>query len=728
MKIEEFYKRKEISVRSYHVCKYNNLNSLRDLKEYFDIHNSFDKLKNCGKKSNEELIRVCNIYGLDPLGDSLVDRGERCLKSIFLKLTRTQREVISSFIFVNTNSLSIRSKNGILLHLNNNIKIKNFTEKIFTDSFDINNISNIGAKCIPEIEIYISIIKRFLIEVSESDDEKHLISLKNNFLIHRTFSITKTPSKILESESIFLLTDFLINEGALFGKVNTIVFKNALNLYQNQEELNLDAVGSKVNLTRERVRQIRKVCIDELFDKLLFILNFNDDLYRKYNIDVNSNQIDINTDVVESINILNETNFSKGFISYLLFIYLSNTYSIVGNVEDVLFFNFIKSKTKYNWNNFFLIKKELSNELDFDVLALDIDRRLSNRIQESYSFNFKSYLSRFLTNNNIEILDLLFPIAENIVNVEFELYIDLEESLSFNRNTHKQVYEYAYEALEQLGKQSTVNEIFEKVLELYPNYDTEEFKIRVSMKRRNGFVPIGRRSVFGLKKWEEELDGFRGGTIRTIAEEFLVNHNEPQDKKEIEKHVKKYRPKTNANSIYNNLYIDESNTFSFFDNYHIGLTRKVYSDKFKLLNKSGPPLKNTWEESLVILNQFILEHGRLPYSGSLMEEEVKIYRWLNVQKGKISKGKIDEEKVGVINEIFLKFPQSDRKKRLNPSEKYKMLIDFVEKNGRLPSANKIGEEYLYHFFYNQRKLFDKNELKDKEEMQFIEVAKLIQNN
>ena len=183
---------------------------------------------------------------------------------------------------------------------------------------------------------------------------------------------------------------------------------------------------------------------------------------------------------------------------------------------------------------------------------------INEKIEESYSFNFKSYLYKFLTKNNIDILNIAFPIAEKIVNDEFEIYLDLEENITFKRNTIKLTYKYAYEALEQLGKPSKVKEIFEKVLELHPNYNTEEAKVRVSMKRKNGFVPIGRKSVFGLKKWEKELDNFKGGTIRNIVEEYLSQFTEPKKILDITNHVLKYRPKSNQYSILQNLKLDVS--------------------------------------------------------------------------------------------------------------------------------------------------------------------------
>src|SRR5690606_10206742 len=125
----------------------------------------------------------------------------------------------------------------------------------------------------------------------------------------------------------------------------------------------------------------------------------------------------------------------------------------------------------------YIVNNELS-KADFISFANDVNERLNERIEETYSFNFKSYLSRFINNVDIEIIELVFPVAEKILNDEFALYIDLDDNIVFKRNTIKQAFEYSYEALEKLGKPSKVEEITKKILELHPNYETNESKVR----------------------------------------------------------------------------------------------------------------------------------------------------------------------------------------------------------------------------------------------------------
>jgi hypothetical protein len=587
MTIDEIYKKEQISVRSYHICKYNELNSISDLKKYYYKNQSFEKLQNCGRRSNEELIDICNKYSDENAENKDFEvKKENPLKDIISDLTRVQREVLNNFISENTNNLTVRSRNGICQFLNGNFKIKNFANRIFlSDSFDVSEIKNIGLKSSRELENYFNIIKEIIYQVYAVTEEKELTKLRNKFLMEKKFEEIQIPDDILEIESLFKIIDYLLYQNVLFDKTQTIIIKNALKVYYNQNEKSLEEISNIVNLSRERVRQIKKVCLSDLFNNLLFISNFNDDLFQKYSIEVESKFIDINSDVVELINNTNGTNFSREFIIYILAAYLNDIFSIVGNYEDVLQPKYFKSLNRHNWNNFYLVEKGLALEFDFTSFINDISNRKNARIEESYSFNFKSYLSNFLTNNKIDFLDLLFPICEKIINEEFEIYLDLDDNILFKRNTTKQVYEYAYVALEQLGKPSKVKLIFNKVKELHPHYDTSESGIRASMKRKNGFVPIGRKSVFGLKKWESELDNFKGGTIKDVIIDFLKTQKEPTHISKVLEYLEKFRQKKDERSVITNLKVDPMKRFLIFNQGFIGLQeyKNEYNDKFKKL-------------------------------------------------------------------------------------------------------------------------------------------------
>lgn len=725
MTLNQILKKKYLSVRAYNVCGNNNLYNLNLIVDYYSKNLSFKKLRNCGDGTNEELIEFCKTQLLGSSETKEKKKGQISFADLTSKLTRKQREIINSFIFINTSSLSIRSQNAVKSHLQNNLKIKNFSHRILDANLDINNMKNVGKKSVPEIEMYISIVRDFFDEISKIDDDRQLTILRNSFLIQKTFGIKQIPNEILESESIFKLTNFFLEKNTFFDSKETLIIIKSLDVYENTEEITLDKIAELVDLSKERVRQLSKNFLEQFSTNFNFLRNFNDDLYSNYGIEENSSFIFIDDELKKRINTVNQTVFSKSFLTYILYIYRSDEYSLIGNIEDVLQTNYFNHRNRHNWRSFYLVKKQIIESFRIEYFLDDISSRYEERIIETYTFNFKSYLSKFLTNYQIEMLVDIIPIAEKIIFNELNIIIDLEDNITFKRNTSKLAYEYAYEALEHLGKPSNVKDIVFVVNHLHPNYETDEPKIRASMKRKNGFVPVGRKSIFGLKKWENELENFKGGTIRTISKEFLLEFDEPQHQKEIAKYVKQFRPKTNAKSIYNNLYVDESKTFVFFENYFIGLSSKVYPAKYKLLSKTAPPSKRTWEESLNDLKKFIDENERLPFSSGCSEAEEKIYRWFNVQKGKVKKNKLAEHQSNIIQSIADKFEDSLGKRRRNNDERYEKLKKFVQENSRLPNASINGEQNLYAFHYKKRKKYEAGELDENDKQKLIEVALLL---
>jgi len=206
------------------------------------------------------------------------------------------------------------------------------------------------------------------------------------------------------------------------------------------------------------------------------------------------------------------------------------------------------------------------------------------------------------------------------------------------------------------------------------------------------------------------------------VKDYLDNANTPISTSLIVEYVLQYRPKSNEYSIIQNLKLDESGTFKFFDNSYIGLSYKKYDSSYSPLNKNEIPERRTWEESYKLLTEFISQHSRLPYSSGCPKSEEILYRWYNNQLRNNYKLAIEKsEKIKAINNQF-----STSKRKGNLKDKYSELITFIKTYNRLPSANKKGEESLYRFFYKQRKLYTNNNMSIEDKNRFIETAKELQ--
>jgi len=176
-------------------------------------------------------------------------------------------------------------------------------------------------------------------------------------------------------------------------------------------------------------------------------------------------------------------------------------------------------------------------------------------------------------------------------------------------------------------------------------------------------VPIGKTSVYGLKKWETEIDEFKGGTIRAIAEEFLKGQAEPKHIDEITDYVNRYR-NTKPRSVYANLNTDTWKRFVYFCGHLIGLSAKKYSiEKYGLAIRQNIKRK-TWEERFSDLQKFAEENDRLPKSTTNVCER-KLYTFMIVQLKKAKKGQIDDQKLSRINDLILKYKSQKGKRALS---------------------------------------------------------------
>lgn len=620
MTIDEIYCSNEMSIRSYNVCNDNNLKDLDSILQYYIKNKTFKNLRSCGRKSHEELTSICFKYfgnieyeNLNPL-----QKGSKLISNF----TRIQREIVNSFIELNLKNLSNRSKNALNLYLDGIINIRNINEKILSNpEFNINNIKRIGLKSVTELNNFIDYIKEFLEKVSIIDNENDLIALKNRFFIEKNFSISIIPDEIIESQSIFKLINFLFNQSdsnklSLFNSDNTIVdnepvwqntnsnenfskeefnvvfgknigliFKRSFKIYNKSNQQTLDEIAEDIGISRERVRQLRKICLEELFNKFQFIINIEDNLFQKYGIDINQDFIKIDDNLKKTINEINGTDFSNEFISYLIYVYLSDKFELIGYVEDVLQHRNVNSRNRHNWNNFYLINKKISSNFDFYSLSDDVSKRLCERIEETYFFNFKSYLSNFLNNDQNIDLSILFPIAEKIINCEFELIIDLNDNISFKRNTGIQVSEYAIEAIKTLGVPCKIEDIFNLIEMEHPDITKSITALRGTLQRTPEIIYFGRSSTYGLKRWEIEKEGIKGGTIKDIVTDYLNDEKNPIHIYEILNEVHKYRSTTNAKNIITNLKLDPKQEFIVFNQSFIGLKRKTYNSNLTNLPK-----------------------------------------------------------------------------------------------------------------------------------------------
>lgn len=824
----------DLTVRTQNICEYNSLKDLYSILYYYFENGDFSKLRNCGPKSNLELINICCRYEktiLNQKDDSISENStqyilekihsltinqykkvnnfikyqfnqlsvrssnalNKCLLSnidlvgielifsnqvvnfrnlpyigeksivelnVFLELiqdyiklvsndenesafinstnpnlrdidslTSFQKAILNNFIESQFNELSARSQNALKIHLKNDITLKSFDQYILSDSeFQIEDLRCVGHLTKSEVNSFLLSIKEHIEFVSNLKDEYNIeIELFNSFF-KQYFNVNNNIIKEIVNDydlsngiPIFKIIKGLVDNDIILDRQERIIFYNEFCFSTTKEAQTLDMLGTRLCLTKERVRQIRRHLLHR-FDKLFrFTIYPEVKSLIKYGADLTNYYLDISEDLIQKINVTEVTTFNRLFILRIFAIIHSDKYDLIGKLEQI---TNQRSNDLVNWKKCYIVDKHITSMLNFNMLINDVHNRLSSRIEEDYILNFQSYLFNFRKTNDFEELDLIAEIAEYILFNEFEISVNSDDCIVFAKNTKVQIIDCIYEALEKMKEPQTIYELYNIIEHKYPGLTKSADSLRGCCQGDQNLFFIGRSSTYGLKIWENDIN-IKGGTIRDIVEEYLQNQTEPKHIDEITEYVNNYRD-TNSKSIFANLHMDESKRFVFFGGMLIGITNKEYSTEKYLLVKELPRDRKTWEEMFICLQKFVEENDRIPCStGS--ESETKLYRFMKSQLNKSNVSEIVNAEISKIFELVSKYNYKKKKRHTssNLKESYSELREFVLKNERLPRANYNNEKILYCFFYRQRKLFLEQSISIEFIEKFIEIANLL---
>ena len=563
---EKFAANEDLSVRAYNVCYNASINTIQDLLNFYLKKKTFKKIRNCGTNTNIELILICKKYLNYKNSENNIkeqNNNEHNIDNNYKNVIVAKYYSIKQLDI--SNNISERAKT---VCENASFKYLGDILEYYHNNLSFKKLRNCGTKTNNEL---IKICENHVIENKDSYkdiNEEDLV----NFLTFKDYVISNfriNPKEIELYEKSFFekelpITKFLLlSAKSIFSERDLFIFLYSINYINNSETL--ESIGKKYNITRERVRQIKEKTYlyfirkwQNLFNKLKFIKNYINSYFN-----ANNDLIIINDDFVININNKENVNFSTKFYSKI--------FSIVFREDFTLIFNNNKSYS------YFLIKKILFSQFNFKLFFKDIQKKLSKKIKKTYSLDFEGYLYKFLKNNNIELINNIKVICEKILLEESNLTIDIDDNIVFYKKSRKQLFEYAREILENEGKLLTVKEICNKIIEKYPNIKINTVTVRNSIRTDKGFIYIGRSSTYGLKKWEEEFENIKGGTIRDIVEEFLLKYNKPKHISEIVEYINKYRNTTEIN-VLTNLKLDKSSRFVFLKNRYVGLICKTYND------------------------------------------------------------------------------------------------------------------------------------------------------
>ena len=571
-----------LSTRTFNILISRDFESIYDLVDYYKRNGDFLSINGCGQKSNRELIELAENYinkGMNHVSNKIevVEPPNSIIERLFIlqfkilfkRLSTDAKQVIKSKIGVNYQFKDIveLSKTKFDEHEIKKATLSEITTLVFDYTSKLDELHKYNSSIEVEREVFKSIF--------------HDLDIKD-IVVEHLFNEIKRD---FDYYPVFKIVDHVINSGNIFKKYEGYIFEHYLKYFKKEKHKDsLEEVGSELGITRERVRQIRNGLLKKFSNQFHFISFLSPfvDLHQAYGIDVSESYIYLTDHIVDNINREEKTNFSKLFMSKILITLTDGKFILSG--YEMNYHTAQQKRKRLSLKEPYLISKSLSDYFDLKAFVNDIEKRHVDGIKDTYTLNLKAYISRFCKEIDLEKLAALEELCKKIVSNEFDMIVNYKDELVFERNKKKLSYELALEAIEKMGFDENgyhINQISDKINELYPDidYSSNIESLRSAINNHKSiFIYFGRNSTYGLKSWEENFDNVKGGTIRDIVQEFLLDKESPQHIAVILEYVNQFR-NTNEDNIIGNLKLDESKTFTIYDGRFIGLKKKKYAKK-----------------------------------------------------------------------------------------------------------------------------------------------------
>lgn len=503
----------------------------------------------------------------------------------------------------------------------------------------------------------------------------------------------------------------------LMSKMNDRKFEIArqgLNTVYGQAVKDLNDIAPSLSISRERVRQLRDSCLDDLlsYPRTIFRAGLLDDY-------VYTAQSEYDFKHIRSEE---EVEFSNEYITICIAISNPDLH-VVGDTRKALL------KTSGAVRHLYLVPSKIYKIFDFNKFILAIEDMLNEKRFYPYRDDLETFV-RHLTKKSITDEDF-FDIIKACRQILQKGYPDniINSQIYFPANARKTIPNLIEDILREFNRPMTAEEICTQLNERYPDLEQIPSKIGSNALRNSNIVAVSRSSTYTLAEWNSTEK--RGGTIRDIVEEYLNSLIEPiASLSDICEYVAKYRDNVKESSVKTNLMAESSNKFSLFykgDVMYIGYSDYTFDESYVLQEKRQG--RRSFKDSVALLEKFIQDNQRFPYSSGVSAEEIRLSRFLGVCKANIRKGLLEPDEQATIERIETEYKQYKGKKERITKEDSVLWMDNLERyvtyitiNESLPPVN--SDEALWYDV--NKALYDDGKFSPDKRIAFTAIIKIVE--
>ncbi len=584
MQIDSLCEAGKLSVRASNVCSAADLDTVEDVKNYFEQYGTFKKIRNCGNKTEKELLDLCQAERATLFAD--YDEQVSEVPEVYPFVTPRKEEIFEMYIQSQLQRLPVRAKNGLNGYFKGDFSAKTIYTQLIKPSIDFKKLRNIGAGTVDELNDLKDRLSVRFNELIAMADETELEKLQLISFCHEKYGISEANLnpviQIFQTSGripFFKLVEVLLDGLVLFkNPIQTDLFIHGFRYLSNRPYLSNIQIALHQPVSDERIRQLKEALPSELFNRLKpLVIQYKPSLFKQYSIKSQADFFFFDEEQTAAFNAAEGVAFTTHFYAQFFGVLLVDTHSMLGGETPIRSGLVTMRNRLFKFS--YLVRKETLVVVRLHDLLDNFYRRISEKIDETYKLEIRNYIQAYFSGTSRTELIRVMSLCEQLIETEFDYVVKLDGTISIVRTKRKSMREYVSEVLENHGRLMGIEEIFAELEATYPGIFTAIDTVRSTVQREpETFIWIGRSSTYGLKAWESEV-GVKGGTIRDIAEEYLTQFNEPKHIFEITEYIKKYRD-THEKNVYANLRLETTNRFVFYEGPFVGLQARVnqYAD------------------------------------------------------------------------------------------------------------------------------------------------------
>ena len=453
------------------------------------------------------------------------------------------------------------------------------------------NLPNAGKSTLKELERFRNYLSENGFQFGEKDHKyfDFVEIFQNRYKLPESIS-RKTSKRIENGESfIFKLLDDIFKYSAHYKETQRGTLNIFTSIANDGREMPLTEAADLLNVTRERIRQLKLKIDDEILNlgKGFMSIFGSTKLVDQYPFLFKPTYIAIDSKLSSEINTTEDVKFSIRTFALLL--------------KGLKFPE--REMVRFKTNTIYIIPASWIKLFSFNKLNERVRNVTMLNIWEWQDKSLVQLFGDLFLGKSPDREDEILNFVKHILSVEYEFSISPPGQKTDIRPRNLSLFEKIYLAIIHFNRPVNIREIIEFIEREYPGTRFTRGSIHTALIRSRLIMTFGKTGRYALKKWEDEREDIKSGSIADLVFEYLESISKPSHIYDIHFHIAQYR-KTSKQSILSIMSLDTNHRFELFGNGYYGIAGKNYDTE----DLASNPINN---RTIGAVRRLLIEGGPL---------------------------------------------------------------------------------------------------------------------